>query len=718
MYKLYRSLAILFLLTTLFSCGKKTDVLREWRHYLGDPGSSQYSTLTQIDTTNVQLLEVAWAFSCGDTLASSVSQIQCNPIVVDSILFATSPRPKLLALHAGTGELIWKFDPFAVEESAEGGGPGLNRGVMYWESGPDQRVFFSAGSKLFAIDAKTGDPVSSFGKNGSVDLRQHLGRDVEGLSVAARTPGVIYEDILIIGSSLGEGPAPAAPGHIKAYDVRTGALKWRFNTIPHPGEFGYDTWPPSAYLYAGGTNSWSGMTLDEDRGIVYVPTGSPTFDFWGGDRIGKNLFGNCLLALNAETGERIWHFQVVHHDIWDRDLPMPPNLVTVRHDGRRIDAIAQATKAGLVFLFDRETGEPLFPIEERPVPGSDLPGEETWPTQPFPVKPPPFARQYLKEEDLARVSDESFPGLERRFRGVRSDGQFVAPSREGTIIFPGFDGGGEWGGAAVDPSGIMYINSNEMPWILRMVDARVPLMYTMKDAGDYLYAMTCASCHGVNRKGNGVDYPGLENIDKKLSPEEMVKLLKSGRGRMPAFANLTAPQLEAIVAYLYSLPDSALVAKVADIEIDRALMQQPFNHTGYNRFVDKEGNPAVKPPWGTMNAIDLNRGEILWQVPFGELDYLTERGIPQTGTENYGGPVVTAGGLIFIGATKDEKFRAFRKRDGKVLWETRLPAGGYATPCTYELQGRQYIVIACGGGKMGTDSGDQYVAFALPELLN
>jgi quinoprotein glucose dehydrogenase len=587
---------------------------------------------------------------------------------------------------------------------------------MYWEDGEDRRVFFVAGMSLFAVDAVTGKLKQSFGDNGIVNLRADLDRDVAGLYVTARTPGIIYKDLLILGSSLGEGPSPAAPGHVRAYDVRSGQRAWIFHTIPHPGEYGYDTWPQDAWQRVGGANSWSGLSLDEKRGIVYVPTGSPTFDFWGGDRIGQNLFGNCLIALNAESGERIWHFQTIHHDLWDRDLPMPPNLITITKDGKQIDAVAQVTKSGHIFVFDREDGEPVFDIEEKAVPASDLPGEVTWPTQPFPVRPPPISRQFLYADSLNDLFPESAQQFRQKFAEVRSDGQFVPPSRKGTVIFPGFDGGGEWGGAAFDPeTGILYVNANEMPWIMTMVDTRPPDPKTLADAGQYIYSAACASCHGPKLAGDtAAEYPALLDLQGRISHKETLDLIDNGKGKMPSFGFLSQPEKEALLAFLYNLGDEQLSGSVSDVSISAEMLQQPFGHTGYNRFVDENGFQAVKPPWGTINAIDMNRGEILWQLPLGEYESLQERGIPRTGTENYGGPVVTAGGLIFIGATKDEKFRALNKRNGALLWETRLPAGGYATPCTYELKGKQYVVIACGGGKMGTKSGDSYIAFALP----
>lgn len=687
------------------------DVYRAWEHYQGDPYRSQFSVLDQINRENVQNLEVAWMYrSHGADTVNNRSQIQCNPIIVDDVLYATSPQIHLFALDAATGEEIWRFNPFR-----EGEGPshlGVNRGVMFWEDGEERRILFTAGDRLYSIDAGSGRADPNFGEDGSVDLRQGLGQDVEKLFVNANTPGAVYEDLVIIGSRVSE-LADAAPGHIRAFNIRTGELAWVFHTIPQPGEFGYDTWPEDAWTYAGGANNWAGMSLDPERGVLYIPTGSPAFDFYGGNRHGTNLFGNTLVALNAETGERIWHFQLVHHDLWDRDPPAPPNLMTVTHGGERIETAAQITKSGHVFLFDRDTGEPLFPVVEQPVSPSTLEGEEAWPTQPFPIKPEPFARQYMSANDLNRLSDD-YEHLLRRFMQARSGGQYEPPSTEGTIIFPGFDGGGEWGGAAHDPDGILYVNSNEMPWILTMVEVAGAGTLTGRRGGAQLYAMNCASCHGIDFEGDETGiYPSLENVEERMSRDSVRHIIETGKGFMPSFARLTEGEKNQIVAFLFG--DEEPVEPVQDEEAaGRKVPTVQYAHTGYHRFVDSKGYPAVEPPWGTFNAIDMNTGEIIWNVPFGEDPELTAQGVPQTGLENYGGPVVTEGGLIFIGATKDEMFRALDRRTGEVLFESKLPAGGYATPATYEVGGKQYVVIAAGGGKMNTKSGDAYVAFALP----
>jgi quinoprotein glucose dehydrogenase len=684
----------------------------DWPAYLGDKTSSHYSALDQITAKNVSRLQVAWTYHAGGGRPDGRSQIQCNPLIVDAVLYGTSPELVLFALDAGTGKELWRFNP--LPRGGDHQALGVNRGLVYWADGNDRRILYTAGQFLHAINARDGRLIDSFGERGRVDLKQGLGRDVSRLFVQAGTPGVVYRDLLILGSKLSEGPGPAAPGHIRAYHIRTGKQVWIFHTIPHPGEAGYETWPADAWNYIGGANCWTGMALDERRGIVFIPTGSATFDFWGGNRVGQNLFANCLIALDAATGKRRWHFQFVRHDLWDRDLPAPPNLLRVKRDGKTVDAVAQVTKSGHVFVFNRETGEPLFPIEERAVPASELQGESAWPTQPLPTKPAPFARQLFTADEITDVSTESHRAVLERFTKLRPHAPFMPPSREGTIIFPGFDGGAEWGGAATDPeAGILYVNANEMPWVLMMVEAK-PKDGAPLSSGQRIYGQICATCHGVNRSGDPARaFPALEKIGQKLKKPELMQLINSGRGMMPSFAFLSAEQKEAVAAFLLgeaadSTSTNGAAAGTADV-----LGGEPYTHTGYNRWLDTNGYPAIKPPWGTLNAINLNTGEYLWRMPLGELPELTARGIPPTGTENYGGPVVTAGGLVFIAASKDEKIRAFDKRAGKILWEAGLPAAGYATPATYSVNGKQFVVIACGGGKCGTKSGDAYVAFAL-----
>ncbi len=678
-----------------------------WPVYLGDNASSQYSPLNQITRENVHLLKPVWEYKADTLQKDDRTQIQCNPLIIDGVLYGTSPKLKVFALNAATGKQIWEYDPAGEPDFAVN----VNRGVTYWSDGESNRIYFSAGPSLYALDAETGNPVLSFGNNGKISLKKGLGADSEDKYVVATSPGVIYEDLIILGSRVSEN-AGAAPGYIRAYNVKTGDLEWLFHTIPQPGEFGHETWPEDAWKYIGAVNCWAGMSLDEERGIVFIPTGSAAYDFWGGNREGQNLFANCILALDAATGKRIWHFQTVYHDIWDRDLPAPPNLVSVIHNGSVVDAVAQITKSGFVYLLDRETGEPLFPVEERRVQPSELKGEVSWPVQPFPVLPQPFSPQVFTVDNITDISPESREYVAHILQKVRTGEPFIPPSLEGTIIFPGFDGGGEWGGAAYDPeTSLLYVNSNIMPWILTMVETDektdVPV-----DPGERIYKLNCAMCHGQNREGTpGANYPSLKTISSQMPYEDALDIINSGKGFMPSFRHLTAEDKEMLMAYLYDEPNEDIHMK----GIKNNLETIPYTHTGYNRFTDQEGFPAVKPPWGTLSAIDLNKGKIVWQVPLGEFHELTARGIPKTGTENYGGPAVTAGGLVFIAASKDEYFRAFDKKTGEELWKYKLPAGGYATPSVYQLNGHQYVVIACGGGKMGTPSGKSYVAFALKQ---
>jgi quinoprotein glucose dehydrogenase len=688
----------------------------DWPAYLGDKAATHFSRLRQITPENVRKLNPVWTYHAGGASPANRSQIQCNPLVIAGTLYGTSPDSVLFALDAATGRELWRFDPASVPGLSKGG---VNRGLMYWQDPAkpsDSRIYYANDHFLHAVDAITGKPVESFGRRGAIDLKENIGRDIGGLSLNVTSPGVIFGELLILGMRLGEGPAPAAPGPVRAFNVRTGALAWRFNTIPRPGEAGYETWPSEAYKSVGGANVWSGFALDEKRGIVFCPTGSAAFDFWGGNRIGRNEFANCLIALEAATGKRLWHRQFVHHDLWDRDLPAPPTLLTVRHGGELTDAVAQITKSGHVFVFKRDTGEPLFEIDEVPVPGSDLMGEAAWPTQPVPRKPAPFARQIFSYGEITEVSPESRRQVLERFSKLRAHVPFAPPSREGTIIFPGFDGGGEWGGSAADPDGVLYVNGNEMPWVLTMVETRKPGERGLV-SGAGIYTQICASCHGLDQMGNKAqNVPPLQGLKQKFKKQDVVALLKTGRGVMPAFGFLTEAQQGLVADHLLGNAEGLEGgARTVDTTANEALGKIPYTSTGYHRWLDANGYPAVKPPWGTLNAIDLNTGEYRWSVPLGEFPELIAQGLPPTGTENYGGPVVTAGGVLFIAASKDEHFRAFESKTGREIWKFKLPAAGYATPSTYAVGGKQFVVIACGGGKCGTKSGDAYVAFALGE---
>ena len=686
-----------------------TETYTTWNSYLGDPGRTHYASLEQINLSNVNQLEVAWEYHAGVQGTGGSDYIQCNPLVIDSTLFAAAPGLKVFALNAATGQEQWVFNPFEGTDRS-----GVLRGLAHWSDGETSRILFTADRYLYALDANTGQPIPSFGEAGKVDMSQGLGRDVSDLVFRYLAPGTVYQDLIILGSLTGED-LPAAPGHIRAFDVRTGEQRWIFHTIPQPGEYGYDTWEDStAYQTIGGANNWSGMTLDEQRGIVFVPLGSAAFDFYGGNRKGDNLFANCLLALDAATGERLWHFQAVHHDIWDRDLPAPPTLVIVERDGQPVDAVAQVTKSGHVYVFHRETGEPLFPIEERPYPASDLVGEQTAATQPLPTLPPAFSRQQFTEANLNPYTRNK-DSLLAVFRQMRAGGQFIPPSLEGTVLFPGLDGGGGWSGAGYNPAtNVLYVNANEMPYTLRMVENEAVAAGDWLAMGQSVYQSNCMSCHGAERQGSNFhgNAPALTGLSDRLNASAVKAVLRQGRGEMPSFAHLSKDHVQAVTAFLLGTTEGASAEKLSlDVPAEEPLR---YGFAGYRRFTDSDGYAAVKPPWGTLNAIDLNSGEILWKVPLGEFPELTRRGIPKTGTENYGGVVVTAGGLIFIGATQDNQLRAFDQQTGEELWKHDLPAAGMATPCTYEVGGRQYVVIAAGGGKITQQRGDSYVAFALP----
>ncbi|MDP4259200.1 MAG: PQQ-binding-like beta-propeller repeat protein [Bacteroidota bacterium] len=690
-----------------------------WEVAGGTHEGTHYSSATQIDTNNVKDLEVAWTFHTGDADTLNHSQIQCNPIIVNGILYGTSPSLILFAVDAATGKEIWTFSPRDSNQNRTQFDFVMNnsRGVTYWSSGEDKRIFYTAGPFVYAVDALTGMLIASFGQNGRIDLHAGLGRDVHDLYVTSTAPGIVYKDLLIMGSRVSEG-ADAAPGHIRAYDARTGRQIWIFHTIPQPGEQGYQTWEDSiAWRHIGGANTWSGFTLDEKRGILFAPTGRASFDFYGGRRLGQDLFANCLLALDAATGKRIWHFQTVHHDIWDKDIPTPPALVRIRHNGQIVDAVAQPTKNGFVFLFERETGKPLFPIEEKAVPtNTELKGERLWPAQPVPTLPKPFVRQTFRDSDInTLLPDTSVQEIRSRLAGYRTGNMFNPISEHGTVVLPGLDGGAEWGGPAFDPkTGLLYINANEMAWVITAVRLPVPgtEKQTLLEAGHSLYTRNCISCHGPDRKGSG-NNPSLLDVNKKYDETQFTALVSSGRRMMPAFQQLTQQEKEALACFVLDLKNEQQKPFIPVPRPVDTFLNLPYNITGYNRFLSKEGLPAIRPPWGTLNAINLNTGQLEWKIPLGEVPGLSGKGVV-TGSENYGGAAVTRGGLLFIAATRDGKFRAFNKRTGKLLWETILPAPGFATPAVYTIEGREYIVIACGGGKLGTHSGDSYVAFALP----
>jgi quinoprotein glucose dehydrogenase len=700
--------APLCVILILLSCqdGERKLSSHDWREYLGGPDRNHYSALDQINAGNVKQLQVAWEYHTGDS-----GQIQCNAIIVDGVLYGMTASTQPFALDAKTGREIWR-----LRDSSAMPWYSTSRGVALWTNGGEKRLLYTKESDLYAVDALTGKPIITFGDSGRVSLKAGLGESAKEKFVISNTPGTIFEDLIVMPMRVSEG-SDAAPGFIQAFDIQSGKLAWVFKTIPHPGEEGYATWSPDAYRNTtiGGANNWSGMAVDRERGILFVPTGSAAFDFYGGDRIGENLFANTLLALDARTGKKLWHYQTVHHDVLDRDMPAPPNLVTVIRDGKRVDAVAQITKQGFVFLFDRENGTPLFEIQEVPAPRSDIPGEDTWPTQPRPVKPVPFARQVLTEKDI-NPNASNRAELIATLRQSRSEGTFTPLSQQGTIIFPGLDGGAEWGGAAADPDGILYVNSNEMAWHISLKQEANDPNAEWIHPGAQVYASKCSSCHGVERKGNAASgFPSLVNLSDKFERDHVLRIITGGKGMMPAFTTLTIKERKTLIAFLYSDKTEAGAKKEVDATEKVTDAAKPnWKISGYTKFLDKDGYPAISPPWGTLNAIDLNTGEYRWKITYGETPELASKGLPQTGSENYGGPIVTASGLLFIAGAKDKKFRAYDKNTGVLLWETTLPAAAFATPSTYAVDGKQFIVIACGGTKLGAAKGESYVAFALP----
>jgi quinoprotein glucose dehydrogenase len=687
------SLLLLTVVASLSAAGP------DWPHYGGGPDQTRYSTLTQITPANVGSLKVAWTYDTRDAFKGS--EMQCQPVVAHGVLYATSPKLRVFALNAATGAPLWSFD---TSQDAKTLSRTRIRGLMYWERGEDRRIYFASRHWLYALDAKTGKPLPQFGQDGRIDLREGFeGRDPRTLSVGVNTPGVFYRDLLILGSIVPEG-LPSAPGDIRAFDINSGQQKWAFHTIPHPGELGYETWPAEAWKYTGGANAWSGVSLDEGRGLVYASTGSASYDFYGANRPGDNLFANTILCLRASTGERVWHFQGVKHDVWDRDFPASPSLITIRHNGRQRDVVTQTAKNGRLYVLDRETGQPLFPMEPVQPPASTIEGEKLSPSQVLPTMPPPFTRQRFTEDLITKRTPEATKAVREEWLKLRRGGEFDPPSTQGTILFPGMDGGGEWGGTAYDPnSGLLYVNANEMAWRVKLVERKMP--DGEATTGKALYERYCASCHRADLSGTPPEFPSLTDVGKRISVDDIDSIVRSGAGRMPGHPELHSAVRRAIVTYV-TTGTSTEVRGDAPTPFDLK-----YTLDGYIRFTDPDGFPAITPPWGTLTAIDMNRAAIAWQVPLGEVP---GSGLKDTGSENYGGPVVTASGLLFIGATSyDKKFRAFDAHTGKVLWETTLPAAGNATPAVYEVSGKQYVVIAAGGGK-NAPSGGSYVAFALP----
>jgi quinoprotein glucose dehydrogenase len=710
MFKTSALLVYSSLLTCLISCSDGTEdkATREWREYLGGPDRNHYSSLDQINVDNAKQLKVAWEYHTQDS-----GQIQCNPIIVDGVVYAMTATVQPFALNAATGKELWR-----VRDSTGTTWYGTSRGVVYWEDGDDKRILYTKESFLYALDATNGNPIMTFGDSGKVSLRAGLGPSAENKFVISNTPGTVFEDLIIMPLRVSEG-SDAAPGYVQAFNIRTGEIAWVFKTIPGPGEPGYETWPKDVYknTNVGAANNWAGMSVDRKRGIVFVPTGSAAFDFYGGPRKGNNLFANTLLALDARNGKLKWHFQLVHHDILDRDPPAPPNLLTISHNGRKRDVVAQVSKQGFIYVFDRDSGQPIFPIKEVRVPKSDIPGEESSPTQPLPEKPLPYARQTLSEKDI-NPNASNRTELLQTLRKSRFEGPFTPLSRNGTLIFPGLDGGAEWGGAAVDPDGIMYLNSSEMAWLISLNEAKEVDPKDVIAPGQLVYDSYCTSCHGSERKGNVASgFPSLVNLKSKMEREHVLKIITDGKAMMPAFKTLSAEQQKSLLDFLFD--EKEMLPKPEDkkeVGLDAGQTQKlDFKISGYTKFLDKDGYPAISPPWGTLNAIDLNNGEYVWKKVFGETPELQAKGLPQTGSESYGGPVITAGGVLFIAGTKDGKFRVYNMKNGDLIWETKLPAAAFATPATYEVDGKQYVVIACGGTKLGAPKGESYVAFTLPD---
>jgi len=687
---------------------------KDWGIYRGHSTGIQYSELDQINAGNVIRLEKAWEYHHGNPVGPGM---YANPIVVDGLLYFTTPEVNAVALDAATGEEAWVFKP-AQYRNEKRPFRGRNRGLVFWEDadGNNKRIFNFVKDRVYAIDAKTGELITSFGENGFIDLRKNLPIPPEVADIETTTQGIVYKNFVIVGARTPE-ESPSTPGDVRGYDALTGEFKWTFHTIPQPGEFGYDTWEFEKDEQYGGTNPWGGLTLDEERGWVFFATGSAAPDFiYGGMRKGANLFANTVLALDATTGKRIWHYQTLHHDIWDYDAPPAPILATVTTGERSRDVVVQLTKQGLTFVLDRETGEPVFPVVELPVPPSKVPGEEAWPTQPFPLRPPPLNRITVRESDLSNITPETHAYVLDIFRKHESGPLYTPASMGGVITMPGHQGGAEWGGGAFDPAtNVLFVNINEAPTIhsLTPITTNINLASaTPAQRGELIYNKNCTACHGLNKVGNPPLFPPLTQLT--VTDDSIKSILAQGRGMMPVFNQITGADLDDLVAYLKS--EDTPTEQVKQAEGDPASTKAPRYANSAPFFVDQNGYPAISPPWGTLNAIDLDKGEILWKVPLGEYPELVAKGIRNTGSKSFGGPVVTAGNLVFIAGTPDEKFRAFDKRSGVVLWEYQLPAGGYATPSVYAINGKQYVVISAGGGgKNRTKYGDSVIAFSLPD---
>jgi quinoprotein glucose dehydrogenase len=698
-----------------------------WSTYLGSSDSSHYSALAQINRSNVDKLEIAWSYETENNRS-----YEFNPIVVGKTMYVLAKHTSVVALDAATGKELWTYhSQFAPTIE-------MHRGINFWQSkdGSEQRLLIPFANHLEAIDARTGQLITSFGDNGRVDLREGLGRDPATIhQIQSATPGRVFEDLLILGSTTGE-EYESPPGDIRAYNVRTGKMAWIFHTVPHPGEFGYDTWPKDAWKYEGGTNCWGEMSLDEKRGIVYIPTGAPTYDFYGADRVGNDLFADSLLALDARTGKLVWYYQLVHHDLWDYDSTAAPQLLNVQHDGVEVPVVAEATKNGFVYVFNRVTGKPIWPIEERPVPKSDMPGEVTSPTQPFPTKPLPFARQSFTVNDLNTdlLTPEEQARWKKTLENAVNKGLFTPPEMTDTVELPGNHGGANWGMTAVNPTnGTLFVISMDLPAFLKNEHRlppnlwQIPMDVAPAQQGKTIYHLYCERCHGADRTGSPPTIPSLVNAPAVYGEDTVKTVVRNGRQEMPAFGDLSDLHITNLLLYLAN-PDSAPLP-VVDLEpppLAAKPSSTPVRYwSGYNLQT-----AIIKPPFSTITAYDLNDGNIKWQIPVGNAPPAALAGIKNTGIMMpRNGPVVTAGGLIFVATKFEGKLHAYDQLTGKEIWSVDLPAAAEGVPSVYEVDGREFIVMCATTGKQTAIPRDgpsqptngpvhrSYVAFALPKNL-
>jgi quinoprotein glucose dehydrogenase len=657
-----------------------------WTRSHGDNGARRYSALRQINKENVRELEVAWTFRAGDGLAN----IQCTPVVVDGVLYAPTPGKALVALDAATGVERWRRGFPELRNRLQD--TPARRGLTYWPGTAEHapRLLVGAGDWIYALDPRSGEPLAGFGTNGRT-------RIVAGATAA----GAVHKHVLV---------AAGINGDVFGYDVRTGAQLWHFRSVARGEDFGADTWDSPA----SGANGWSGLSIDDTRGIAFIALGAPRPDMVGISRLGDNLFSNCVLALDVLTGRRLWHFQDVRHDIWDLDVVGPPNLVTIIRDGKPVDVVTCMAKSGHLFVLDRVTGKPVFPVRLRRAPTSKLPGERTAAYQPDPELPEPISRSEFHPDMITDRTPEAQEFVKKVVE--RSTYGFFEPFTEGRAnLFIGSRGGAEWSGAAVDvPSGRLYVTSNR--WVSRVTvlanDDRERDPKYPPSAGEKVYQVHCAPCHGPARQGIGVA-PPLIGLKARMKDAEVLELLAKGRGAMPPNVVLNDAERKELLDYLFRRKQPPTRAGGGG---PTAGDHPKYVFDGFNFLVDHEGYPGIKPPWGLLNCYDLSTGKALWRVPLGEHPELTKQGVPITGAQNLGGASVTAGGLVFVAGTADEKLRAFDADTGVELWSAKLPFAGTAAPAIYEAGGRQFVVItATGGGRVGGKSGpgDAYVAFAL-----